>query len=286
MVFRRVLRLHKAAHHGHPVTPERAQRLQLLVLFMVRLRQSLAQAAPSVGIGRHFSQQRLHIGQERIHAGPNRQHLRQRVGRQAVALLAPVILHGLGEQGFFVGHQLLFKQAGAVKSVLAQHALAPGVNGVDAGVVHALSGHGQAPGGLLARGRVGVIGQQVLQVVVGLVRHSLAAKTPGGLQQARSDAVGQLPRGGAGEGHHQNVGRHQGPGKARLGRAVAQHQAHVQRGNRPGFAGTGAGFNQARAPQREASGVQCFGHGRFRRQGRALRHRRWPWFLLWFLLWL
>ena len=133
---------------------------------MLRLRQGLAQAAASVGILRHLAQQRLHIGQERIHAGPHLQHLRQGIGAQAVALLAPVVLHGLGEQGFFIGHQLFVEQAGTVKGVLAQHALAPSVDGVDAGLVHALGGHGQSPGGLLARGRVSVVVQQALQVIV------------------------------------------------------------------------------------------------------------------------
>jgi hypothetical protein len=43
----------------------------------------------------------------------------------------------------------------AVEGVLAQHALAPGVDGVHGRVVHGLGGHRQAPGGLLARGPAG-----------------------------------------------------------------------------------------------------------------------------------
>ena len=41
----------------------------------------------------------------------------------------------------------------------AQHALAPGINGEDGGIVHALGGQLQPPGGLLALGGFGVGGQ-------------------------------------------------------------------------------------------------------------------------------
>jgi hypothetical protein len=41
--------------------------------------------------------------------------------------------------------------------------------------------------------------------------------------------------------------------------AVAQHQPHVQRGDGPGFAGAGAGLDQARAVQRESQRRELIG---------------------------
>ena len=97
----------------------------------------------------------------------------------------------------------------------------------------------------------------------------MAAKAGGRLHQPGANALAQLARGRAGEGHHQNLRRLQGAGLALRGKgigpAVAQHQAHDQGGNRPGFAGAGAGLYQAAAVQGEGEGgqwVQGFRHDR------------------------
>ena len=78
---------------------------------------------------------------------------------QRVALLAPVVLQGFGQALGLVGLQGFVQQAAAVQRMFAQHALAPGINGEDGGIVHALGGQLQPPGGLLALGGFGVGGQ-------------------------------------------------------------------------------------------------------------------------------
>ena len=98
-----------------------------------------------VGIIGHFAQQTFHIFLQTIDRGPDAQHLLQVLRRQVVALLAPIVLHRLHEQSLLIGHQLFVKQAATVKGMVTQHALAPCVDGVHAGFVHAFSGHRQAP---------------------------------------------------------------------------------------------------------------------------------------------
>ena len=78
---------------------------------------------------------------------------------QRVALLAPVVLQGFGQALGLVGLQGFVQQAATVQRMLAQHALAPGINGEDGGIVHALGGQLQPPGGLFALGGFGVGGQ-------------------------------------------------------------------------------------------------------------------------------
>ena len=211
---------------------------------------AVASAGGQRGLG-----QLAHFFHQRVHVFPEAQHGVDTFCIQWIALLAPVVLGGFGLHGALVGVQFLVKQAAAVKGVLAQHALAPGVDGVDGGIVHAFGRHGQAPGGVLAGVALRVRGQQSGQK--GVVRRHLgrAAKALRRLQQARADAVGQLARGSAREGHHQNVGR---PERLRKGVAIpmAQHQPQVQRGNRPGFAGAGAGLDQAAAPERKGQRLE------------------------------
>ena len=103
-----------------------------------------------MGVRHVFTQQRLHIFHQRIHAGPDLEYLFQHLARQRVALLAPVVLSSLQLTLAFIGFQRLVEQIAAVKRVLAQHALAPGVNGVNGGIVHALCRHIEPPGRLIA----------------------------------------------------------------------------------------------------------------------------------------
>jgi hypothetical protein len=97
-----------------------------------------------------FTQQRLHILDQGLHIGPDLQRRLQHLARQRVALLAPVILCSLGLTLAFIGLQRFIKQIAAVERMLAQHALAPGVYGVDGGIVHALRSHVQPPGSCVA----------------------------------------------------------------------------------------------------------------------------------------
>ena len=202
-----------------------------------------------------FTQQRLHVFDQRMHAGPDLEHFLQHLAGKRVALLTPVVLRGFGLALAFIGFQRFVKQIAAVKSVLAQHALAPGVDGVDGSIVHALRGHIESPGGSIAlcARRIGVA--QVAQEMVMRLGFGIATKTLHGLDQPRSNAVRQLARGSAGEGHDQNIGWHQRPGKAMFC-TVAQHQAQIKRGNRPGLASACAGLDQARTPQRKVQWPQ------------------------------
>ena len=164
-------------------------------------------------------------------------------------MLAPVVAHGLGQQFALVVDGVLHEGVTAVERVLAQHALAPAVDGVHRGLVHPLRGQFQLARGAGAGFRVGVIGDQAGEVIV--VR-DLAAKRLGGLAQAGADAFAQFGSGGLGKGDHQDLRwqqRHAGFG-------VAQHQAQVQRGDRPGFSGAGAGLDQADVMQRQAQRIE------------------------------
>ncbi len=195
-----------------------------------------------------------------MHVGPLRERELQRLAGERVAVLAPVVLRGLGQQHALVGGELLVEGVAAVEGVLAQHALAPGVDGEHRRVVHGLGRHRQAPGGVAARGRVGVGGEQRVEQGIGLAPCLLVAEPGRGLAQALADALGELARGGAGEGHHQDLGRQQRAHEDGVGVAVAEHQAQVERGDGPGLAGAGAGLDEAAAAQREAYGVESVAH--------------------------
>ena len=245
-------------HRLRALGPALAQLLHGVGALGAGLRQHLCQSLMGVHRGRGLRGQGAHVGHQRFHIAPDGQHLLQRRGVQRVAALAPVVLGGFGAQGFFVGYQCFVKQTAAVKSVFAQHALAPGVDGVDGGFVHALGGVVQRPGGLAARLAFGVVGQQHSQKRVGCIGQ-LATKALRRLQQPGANAVGQFARGGAGKGHHQNLRRAQGAVKAvrgAVGIAVAQYQAQVERGDRPGLAGARAGLDQVAAPQVQGVGLQ------------------------------
>jgi uncharacterized membrane protein YidH (DUF202 family) len=110
-----------------------------------------------------FAQQRLHILDQGLHIGPDLQRRLQHLARQRVALLAPVILCSLGLTLAFIGLQRFIKQIAAVERMLAQHALAPGVYGVDGGIVHALRSHVQPPGSCVALLAFGIGIAQVAQ---------------------------------------------------------------------------------------------------------------------------
>lgn len=170
-----------------------------------------------------------------------------------------------------VGSQRLVEGVAAVEGMLAQHALAPGVDGEHRRVVHRLGGHRQPPRGLGACGLVRVIGEQRGEQSVVAPGRGLAAKAARGFDQARADALGQLLGGRAGEGHHQNLGRKQravkggrrgvcagfvaGVAFARAP-AVAEHQPQVERGDGPGLAGAGAGFDEAAAVEGKAQRLE------------------------------
>jgi hypothetical protein len=207
-----------------------------------------------------LADERAHVLDEGVHVGPLREYELQRLAGERVAVLAPVVLRGLGQQHALVGGELLVEGVAAVEGVFAQHALAPGVDGEHRRVVHGRGRHRQAPGGVAARGRVGVGSAQFVEQGVGCAARIFVAEPGRSLAQALADALGELARGGAGEGHHQDLGGQQRTREGGVGVAVAEHQAQVERGDGPGLAGSGAGLDEAAAAQRKAGGVEAVAH--------------------------
>jgi len=246
-------------HAGHPTG---AQGLQGLLALGIDGGQYVGQglALPALGAGDVALGQRTHVFRKAVDVGPHGMHLLPVGLGQRIGGLAPEVLRGLQAQGLLAGHQLFVKQAAAVEGVFAQHALAPGVDGEHGRFVHGLGGGGQSPRGVLALGACGVVGKQAQQERVGRLVGGLTPEASGGLHQTGANAVGQLARGCAGEGHDQHVGRHQRASEG-VGAAVAQHQAHTQSGDGPGFAGAGAGLDQMAAVQRKTQRIQGLGLG-------------------------
>ena len=262
-------------HVQRSLRPADLQRGKLGRLHGPQLVDQVRQAALPCAVRQHLAQQSAGVFRQRGHVGPDAECGVQQLAGQRVKLLAPVVLRGFILHRALVGGEFFVEQATAVERVFAQHALAPRVDGVNGRVVHALGGHRQAPRGAGARRAFGVRRHQVEQKAVGRGRRGFAPEAPGGLQQARADAVGQLPRGRAGERHHQDFGRHQRAGKAVFNAvpafaSVAQHEPQVERRDGPGLAGARAGLDQATAPQREGQRVERLGRWR----GQQLTHGR------------
>ncbi|MNF51685.1 hypothetical protein D3C84_330090 [compost metagenome] len=147
-----------------------------------------------------------------------------------------------------IGLKGLGKQAAAVECVLAQHALAPTVDGRNGGLIHPLRGNVQAvrtAWPLLDA----VLPAQVGDQAVG--GRCFVAEEPGGLRQSGADTLAQLLGGRIGEGHHEDLRRQQFAAKTAELIAVPQHQAQIQRRNGEGLAGTGTGFDQLATTKRE-----------------------------------
>ncbi|MNZ54156.1 hypothetical protein D3C78_720500 [compost metagenome] len=201
-------------------------------------------------------QQRLQRAGQRLGAGPAVRHGIRRTAGERVEVAPPVVAHGFGEQFALVGGEVLGEQAAAVEGVLAQHAVAPAVDGRDGGLVHPFGGEAQqarAAGPAFGGIAVAQVHQQAVVLRLGL------GETACRLGQAQADAVAQFLGGRVGEGHHEDFRRAQGPGE-RLLAAVGQHQPHVKKRDGEGLAGTGAGLDQAAAVQREIQYIEL--HGR------------------------
>ena len=196
------LRIEPGSHITCPMCPAKLQGRERFPALARQPLDQLAEAARTGVFRQGLADQLARIFGQRIDISPHAQcHVELRAG-QRVELLAPVVLRRLDLHRAFVGGEFLVEQATAVERVLAQHALAPGVDGVHGRVVHALGRQAQPPRGAAAGRAFRVVGQQIDQEGVAVVGLGFAAKAARGFKQARSDAVGQLTRGGAREGHH------------------------------------------------------------------------------------
>ncbi|MNO72254.1 hypothetical protein D3C76_631950 [compost metagenome] len=201
-------------------------------------------------------QQRLQRAGQRLGAGPAVRHGSRRAAAERIEVAPPVVAHSFGEQFALVGGEVLGEQAAAVEGVLAQHAVAPAVDGRDGGFVHPFrSQPQQARAAGPAFGGIG-IAQLHQQAIVLRVRFGEAMRRLG---QAQADAVAQFLRRGVGEGHHEDFRWAQRP-LERLFATMGKHQADIEQGDGEGLAGTGAGLDQAAAVQREIEHIEL--HGR------------------------
>ena len=141
--------------------------------------------------------------------------------------------------------------------MFAQHALAPGIDGVNRRVVHGLRRQGQPIGRLFTQFTLRKFVFELQQKCV--VCFGNAPKNLRCLSQTGAYAVRQFAGSSAGEGHHQHILRQHGPHRCSALNAVAQDQAHIQGCNGPGFASACTGLDQMAAAQRKAVDVQSVG---------------------------
>lgn len=166
-----------------------------------------------------------------------------------IAEAPPVIAHDLAQQLAVVGFQGLGEQASAVEGMLAQHALAPAMDGRYRSLVHPLHGDFQ-PAGATRPVLLWVIVTQLVQQRIGVFQ--FATEEPCSFSQAGADALAQLFGGGVGEGHHEDL-RWQQLALEALFATVTEDQAQVQRRNGKGLARAGAGFDQLATVQGKLS---------------------------------
>ena len=156
----------------------------------------------SIGWLARATKQRSHARHQGGGAAPVGTHPVQRVAVHGVAKQPPVIAQHFAQQVAVIGFQGLGKQAAAIESVLAQHALAPTVNGRDRSLVHPLGGDIQTPGASSP-----LLGSKLVTQFFdqGIRRVDLATKIACGFCQAGTDAVAQFFGGSISKGHHENL---------------------------------------------------------------------------------
>ena len=204
---------------------------------------------------------------QRLRTGPPLPHLGGRLGIERDHEGPPIVAHHLGEQLALIGLQGLGEVAVAVEGVLAQHPIAPAVDGRDRGLVHPLGGQLQ----LACAGRpvIGqVFGAQVVQRILARGAYAnavrLGAEGGRGLGKTQADAVAQLARGGIGEGDDQDLGRGEGAGsciRCVVRYAVTEHQTDIECRDGEGLAGAGTGLDQTAAAERKAQRIECIRSG-------------------------
>ncbi|MNF84352.1 hypothetical protein D3C84_667090 [compost metagenome] len=126
----------------------------------------------------------------------------QRIALHRVAEHSPVIAQDLAQQIAVIGFQGLGEQAATVERVLAQHALAPTVDGRNGGFVHPLGGDIQAvcaAGPLLGQVLIAQLGNQRVRC------RGFLAEEPCSLGQTRANALAQFFGGRIGEGHDEDL---------------------------------------------------------------------------------
>ncbi|RMM03842.1 hypothetical protein APX70_08565 [Pseudomonas syringae pv. maculicola] len=153
-----------------------------------------------------MAKQATYAGQQCRRTAPVFPHPGQRVTAHGVAESPPVIAQDFAEQVTVIGFEGLGEQAAAVESMLAQHALAPAVDGRDGGFVHPLRGDVQTAG--TGRPLLGLelLAQLADQFIGGT---NFVTKEPRSFGQPGTNPVAQLFGGSVGEGHDEDLRRQQ-----------------------------------------------------------------------------
>ena len=170
----------------------------------------------------------------------------QRRAVQRINLLAPVVAQRMLKQGVLITDEFFIEQTAAVKGMLTQHALTPGIDRKYGSLIHAFGRRHQAVSSPLSGFAFRVCGNQSVQIRVFFQGRS-APEAAGGFNQPFTNPVRQLFGRRSGKGHHQNFRRHQWPVKAgvlSIFLPVTKNQSQIQGGYRPGFAGAGTGLDQ------------------------------------------
>ena len=207
-----------------------------------------------------YSHQCGHVLVEGGHVTPDALQLLHKRHGHGIQVHAPIVLNGLQAQRRFVADQVFLEQAAAVKSVLAQHPLAPGIDREDGCVIHGLGCQCQPVGSLLARLALGVGVFELHNE--GIASAGRVTKHLRRLAQPGADTVRELAGGGAGEGHHQHILRKHGTHRGAALAAMAQHQTQVQRCDRPGLSRACACLDQVAAAQYKSFRIEgvCLAH--------------------------
>ncbi|MNM65164.1 hypothetical protein D3C81_765900 [compost metagenome] len=184
-----------------PLCPRGLEPGQLFATLLQRCLDQCCRFWP-VLLGAHAAEQRANPRQQGVGAAPVAAYPGQRVALHAIAEAPPVIAHDLAQQLAVVGFQGLGEQAAAVEGMLAQHALAPAMDGRYRSLVHPLHGDFQ-PAGATRPVLLWVIVTQLVQQRIGVFQ--FATEEPCSFSQAGADALAQLFGGGVGEGHHEDL---------------------------------------------------------------------------------
>ena len=178
------LRIEPGLHRLRTLRPTGLQHGQRCATLRRQAIDQRAQAGLRRGGGQRRIQQLARIVGQRRDVFPDAERHVERATGQRIELTAPEILRRIELHCALVGIQFFVERGAAVEGVLAQHALAPGVDGVHGGVVHALRRHRQPPRRRASGRATRVVGQQRDQHGVAGVGRRVAPEALRGRQQA------------------------------------------------------------------------------------------------------
>jgi len=169
----------------------------------------------------------------------------QETVRLAHDACSPIVVTHIMQDGALIADHLRIEQGTAFEGVFQQGPLTKSMNSEDGGIIESVQGPGQELDGLCRVDRP--LGEQ--DFLQGIPRGAAAAEQAQGVIDAGANPVAQFGRCRFGIGYHQDFFRPQ---------AAFQQQQDVQGTDRPGFAGSGAGFDQVETGGRQGCQVKVF----------------------------